>query len=145
MKLLLVTTVLLLSLSHGVSGGSVSLVGKSLDPPEFLPVDEAFRLTASKGGDRIRLHWLLQPGYYLYRKRFSFTGLEGIPEIPVGIQKHDEFFGEVKVYYHELVISIPFSGSSVQDSAIFTVEYQGCADAGLCYPVQSRQFTLNNL
>ena len=141
----LVITVLLLSLSHSVSGGSVSLAGKTLDPPEFLPVDEAFLLTASKSGDSIQLHWLLQPGYYLYRKRFSFTGLEGLPEIPEGEQKHDEFFGDVEVYYDELVISIPFSGSSRQDSAKFTVEYQGCADAGLCYPVQSREFILNNL
>ena len=137
--------VLLLFLVNTATGDSAILAGKAFEQPQFLPVDEAFLLTASKDGDNIQLHWLLQPGYYLYRGRLSFSGPVGMPELPDGKQKFDEFFGEVEVYYDELVVLLQFSGSSRQDSDRIRVGYQGCADAGLCYPPQKREFILENL
>jgi thiol:disulfide interchange protein DsbD len=124
-----------------------TLSGRSLDEPQFLPVDQAFVLTVNRQGDQVQIHWLVQPGYYLYKDRLSFTGveLEADPELPVGKQKIDEFFGEVEVYYHELVVNVPIAGGFVKHADKIVVGYQGCADAGLCYPPQEREFLVKNL
>ena len=52
----------------------------SFEEPEFLPVDEAFRLSAEVAPDgAVLARWEITDGYYLYRHRFGFgerpTGL----------------------------------------------------------------------
>jgi thiol:disulfide interchange protein DsbD len=123
------------------------LSGRSFDEPQFLPVDQAFVLTVNRQADEVQIHWLVQPGYYLYKDRLSFTGveLEGDLELPVGKQKVDEIFGEVEVYYHELVVNVPIPSGFSIDADKIVVGYQGCADAGLCYPPQKREFLVKNL
>ncbi len=124
-----------------VPGGGPSV----LDAPVFLPVDEAFRLTATKeDGKAIRLRWQVMPGYYLYRHRLSFEpagGELGKPRMAAGESKHDEYFGDVEVYYGELVVTLPVEKLPGE----LTVGYQGCADAGLCYPPQQRTIFVENL
>ena len=121
--------------------------GRSFDKPQFLPVDQAFVLTVNRQEDQVQIRWLVQPGYYLYKDRLSFTGieLEAEPELPVGKQKIDEIFGEVEVYYRELVVNVPISSDFAKDADKIVVGYQGCADAGLCYPPQKREFLVKNL
>jgi thiol:disulfide interchange protein DsbD len=123
------------------------LSGRSFDEPQFLPVDQAFVLTVNRQEDQLQIHWLVQPGYYLYKDRLSFTGveLEVDPELPVGKQKIDEIFGEVEVYYHELLVNVPIPSGFVKEADKIIVGYQGCADAGLCYPPQKREFLVENL
>ena len=106
----------------------------------FLPVDEAFSLTFIKENDVLQLRWLIHQGYYLYRDRLNVVGgaKEASLTFPQGKLKHDEIFGEVEVYYDELVVNLPLSEDLMGDSNKLTVGYQGCADAGLCYPPQVR-------
>lgn len=120
---------------------------RSFVEPRFLPVDQAFVLTVNRQGNQIQLHWLVQPGYYLYKDRLSFAGveLEADLELPAGKQKMDEIFGEVEVYYDELVVNLPITADLVKDADKIVVGYQGCADAGLCYPAQKREFLVKNL
>jgi thiol:disulfide interchange protein DsbD len=116
------------------------LLGPSINDNQFLPVDEAFIFTAiADGGAQIALDWQVAPGYYLYRHRVSAktatAGFElGPVAMPPGKKKTDEFFGEVEVYYDALNATVsverPEHGSTLEIS----VGYQGCADAGLCYP-----------
>ena len=138
-------TLLLLVQGSTLAGEGTFAAAQAFDEPQFLPVDEAFLLTASKDGDVVQLHWLVQPGYYLYRDRLSFSGSVRMPELPDGKQKFDEIFGDVEVYYDELEIFLELSGNSRQDNDKISVGYQGCADAGLCYPAQKREFVLENL
>jgi thiol:disulfide interchange protein DsbD len=108
---------------------------------EFLPPEEAFRLGAvAAGPDRVRVTWAIAEGYYLYRERLKFATTSdaaqlGAPTLPTGKTHTDEFFGTQEVYYGELVADVPVSrapgGALVLPLAI---TYQGCADAGLCYP-----------
>ncbi|OCR26278.1 thiol:disulfide interchange protein [Pseudomonas syringae] len=104
--------------------------------PEFLPVDQAFTLTSDRlESGETRLHWRIAEGYYLYKQRVSFAGLSADhqPVLPEGEAHSDEFFGEQQVYRNSLELLIPASASgSVK------LGWQGCADAGLCYPPQSR-------
>ncbi|WP_426234075.1 protein-disulfide reductase DsbD [Pseudomonas sp. TWP3-2] len=108
--------------------------------PDFLPVDKAFVLTSERlESGETQLFWQIADGYYLYQKRLKFDGLaaEHAPVLPAGESHSDEFFGEQPVYRQGLELKIP-AGASGQ----IKVGYQGCADAGLCYPPQTRVIDL---
>ena len=120
------------------------------EAPEFLPVDEAFVLSTELADDGALLaYWDMPEGYYLYRHRFDFSMREGDvatlgpPEIPPGKPKVDEFFGAVEVYYQRVEIRVPI----IHAEGMFEVgvSYQGCAEAGLCYPPETRWVILNAL
>jgi len=112
-------------------------------PSEFLDVDEAFKLKTEILDDEIIVKFEIADKYYLYRKRFSFNATDATLStayIPDGKKKVDEYLGDVEVYYHNLEISIPFTAQ--QKEFTFSVEYQGCAEAGLCYPPEQKEFIL---
>jgi thiol:disulfide interchange protein DsbD len=91
------------------------------------------------GGDRVLLDWQIAPGYYLYRHRTSAkTATPGFTlgeiAMPDGKKKTDEFFGDVEVYYGILSATVPVTRPQGAAAFEIAVTYQGCADAGLCYP-----------
>ena len=110
--------------------------------PEFLPVDKAFTFTSERlESGETQLYWQITDGYYLYQKRLKFDGLPvgQHPALPEGETHSDEFFGEQQVYRQGLELKIPADASGQ-----VKVSYQGCADAGLCYPPQTRVVDLGN-
>ena len=113
----------------------------AFDEPTILAVDEAFALTVVREEKQLTLLWQIQPGYYLYRHRLKVTGSDhlGKPVIPAGIERNDEYFGDVEVYYEVLQVDIPAESDG---DVAFVVEYQGCADKGICYPPQKRPYSL---
>ncbi|SEN08465.1 thiol:disulfide interchange protein DsbD [Pseudomonas sp. ok272] len=103
---------------------------------EFLPVAKAFVFTSEKlESGETQLFWQIADGYYLYQKRMTFSGLPEAhkPALPEGEAHSDEFFGDQQVYRQGLELKIP-AGASGQ----IKVGFQGCADAGLCYPPQTQ-------
>lgn len=109
---------------------------------EFLDVDDAFAITTDELDNEFIIRWTIADGYYLYKHRFSFvaSGVDlGEPIIPDGLQKVDEYFGEVEVYYKHIEINLPFTNAA--EKVVLTVKYQGCADAGLCYTPTKRYLT----
>ena len=132
---------LLLPLST-VAQAQNSLAAALQAQSEFLPVREAYRLDGAitPGGD-LRLYWQITEGYYLYQHAFKVraTGTGSAEELdvtfPPALAKTDEFFGDVSVYYGEadLLVTLPDS----TDTLTLAVTYQGCADAGLCYPPET--------
>jgi len=130
----------LLGLAGTGLAAAQGLLGPASNEDQFLPVDQAFMFTAAAdGGDRVLLDWQIAPGYYLYRHRVSAkTATPGFTLGPVampdGHKKHDEFFGDVEVYYDVLSATVPVSRAGDAGSFEIQVSYQGCADAGLCYP-----------
>jgi len=115
---------------------------------EFLTVDEAYQLQVEVQADHsIRLYWQIAPAYYLYQHRFNFTltdalgDIELATEFPQALEKHDEYFGDVSVYYQYADLEIkPKRKSSF---ARLEVVSQGCADAGLCYPPHKQYFDVD--
>lgn len=104
--------------------------------PQFLPVEKAFVFTSERlESGETQLYWQITDGYYLYQKRLKFDGLpaELHPMLPAGESHSDEFFGEQPVYRQGLELKIP-AGATGQ----IKVDFQGCADAGLCYPPQTQ-------
>ena len=107
---------------------------------DFLPVDEAFTLHVEQpdaGGAVLR--WDIAPGYYLYKERLRFAGLPpgNEPQLPPGEPYHDEYFGDSRIYRDSLEVQLPDA-----DLASLELGWQGCADAGLCYPPQTRTVDL---
>jgi thiol:disulfide interchange protein DsbD len=115
---------------------------------DFLPVDQAFVLTASSPArDRLRLHWVIADDYYLYRDKVvvKTTAADvqlGKPSIPGGESKHDEYFGEQVVFHGEMVADVGVSAAAGVTEVPIEVTYQGCADAGLCYPPTKKTFVV---
>lgn len=104
--------------------------------PDFLPVGKAFIFTSERlETGETQLYWQIADGYYLYQQRLKFDGLapEHKPALPEGEAHSDEFFGEQQVYRQGLELKIP-AGATGQ----IKVGFQGCADAGLCYPPQTQ-------
>ena len=111
--------------------------------PAFLAVDQAFAVrTDPVESGSARIMWDIAPGYYLYRHRFSVR-VDGVTiddlRIPAGQKKVDEFFGDVEVYYQFVELALP-SELALDEGAQLSVGYQGCADLGLCYPPEQRDY-----
>lgn len=110
---------------------------------EFLPVDEAYRFDARMDADgSVHARWAIADGYYLYRHSLKMQTADpgvtiGQLSIPPGESKHDEYFGDSVVYHHDLSISAPLLGD-LPERVTVAVSYQGCAEAGLCYPPETR-------
>ena len=117
---------------------------------DFLPVSEAFKLRLVERTDTlIRLQFINAEGYYLYRHRFAVKSQPadvalGKLQLPAGEFKHDEYFGEVEVYYGVLDLNIPLQAPYDQPFTLL-VSYQGCADKGLCYPPETARLTIDGL
>src|SRR6516162_3152806 len=129
----------------GATGIDAVLGSARTNADDFLPPDQAFRFDAlPEGTDRVRLNWEITDGYYPYRARIkvktvSTSAQLGAPQFPPGQVKTDEYFGKQEVYHHELVVVVPVARASAGELDLpLEVTYQGCADAGLCYPPQTK-------
>jgi thioredoxin:protein disulfide reductase len=116
--------------------------------PDFLPVDEAFEIQPLELRDgTLRVSWRIAKDYYLYRDRLSFALRQpsgaalGTPALPPSEPYEDEHFGATQVYRGTLVVPLPLAAGA-KGRVVLTVGYQGCADAGLCYPPQTRTLEL---
>lgn len=107
----------------------------------FLDTDAAFQLQAvATTPQELTLTWHIADGYYLYRDRIHLqvNGREVAarfsrePDL-----KDDPSFGRVAVFHDEVTTPLAAAGHEV------VVQYQGCADAGLCYPPETRRLRVD--
>lgn len=138
----LIMLALSLTLSSPVALAQNSLADALRQQSEFLPVREAYQLDGAVTSDgQLRLYWRIAEGYYLYQHAFKVVAQgaelrETLPlDFPPAIAKTDEFFGDVSVYYDE--VDLRTSLAEGGGSKTLAVTYQGCADAGLCYPPET--------
>src|SRR5688572_979111 len=105
---------------------------------EYLDPDVAFVLVGeAQTVNTVLLNWRIAQGYYLYKQRIQVEPVDaarpvGAVVLPKGESHTDEYFGTQEIYRESLdaTFSVP-PGSNTVD---VKVTYQGCADAGLCYP-----------
>ncbi|MBB3332221.1 thiol:disulfide interchange protein DsbD [Halomonas campaniensis] len=108
----------------------------SSNSSEFLPVLEAFQPDAWHDGETLYVGVEVTPEHYLYRHQFAVASDDatlGEPEIPQGEFTSDEFLGDVYVFRETVVFEVPIEGGASGVLPV-TMTFQGCADAGLCYP-----------
>lgn len=127
--------------SWGLGNSGNSLFGNNGD---FLPVDEALPFNYITENNGVVLTWDVMQGHYLYKTRVSIEPMTdgvtlGEPQFSQqGTTTEDEYFGEVTVFYEPVEARVPVSLPDGVQEAELQVTYQGCAEAGLCYPPQTR-------
>jgi thiol:disulfide interchange protein DsbD len=118
--------------------------------PEFLPADEAFQVQVRATGPRaLEVDFNLAPDVYLYREqtaaRLQWPGQPDQPlnwDLPPGESKHDPTFNKVMEVYHQSIMGGLTLPAGLPAEARLLITYQGCADAGLCYPPQTKAYQL---
>jgi thiol:disulfide interchange protein DsbD len=124
------------------------LAQAAIDPRDLLPIDEAYVLTATAPErGRVEFTWKIEDGYYLYRHRMSVQPVDSSfkfnpLELPPGKRRTDEFFGDVETYRDSVTAVLTGAAATGVESVTFNVKYQGCADAGICYPPHSKRITV---
>lgn len=113
-------------------------------PRAPLAPDDAFRLSASRTADgTLTLVWHIAPETYLYRDSLK-AERSGAP-VPLatlpGQIKGDPNFGSVEIYHAQAEATVP--GLPAQGDLRLT--FQGCAEAGICYPQMTRTIDLATL
>jgi thiol:disulfide interchange protein DsbD len=112
---------------------------------EFVPVDEAFKpILIPVDGNTVEVTFQITPGYYLYKDKISVKAVSenvqlGKLELPKGKIKFDEFFGESEVYFEDVFATLPLARATPEAMDLeLEVNFQGCAEGGLCYPPTTR-------
>ncbi|CAI0956001.1 Thiol:disulfide interchange protein DsbD precursor [Serratia entomophila] len=134
---------LLCSLFFLPQAAQASLFGQS-GSSQFVPVDRAFAFDFKQQDRQLTLNWQIRPGYYLYRQQIKLVPQQatlGAFTLPEGLSHKDEFFGEVAIFKQQLNLNIPLQQAAASASLIVT--YQGCAEAGFCYPPETRTIPLD--
>jgi thiol:disulfide interchange protein DsbD len=114
--------------------------GVQSNESDFLPPDVAFHVMAVNEGTRLRVRWVIADGYYLYRQRMNIAAESpdltlGAPTYPRGSVKNDAYFGSQETYRQQVEATVPYTRIDGGAHPMqIKVTYQGCADAGLCYP-----------
>ncbi|MDO8235826.1 protein-disulfide reductase DsbD [Citrobacter werkmanii] len=137
-----ILTLILLLCSTSTFAGLFDAPGRS----QFVPADRAFVFDFQQNQHDLNLSWQVKDGYYLYRKQISITPAKAdIAEIklPPGVWHEDEFYGKSEIYRKQL--NIPVTVNQAASGATLTVTYQGCADAGFCYPPETKTVPLSEV
>ncbi|EGT3573458.1 protein-disulfide reductase DsbD [Citrobacter amalonaticus] len=137
-----ILTLILLLCSTSVFAGLFDAPGRS----NFVPADQAFAFDFQQNQHDLNLTWQVKDGYYLYRKQISITPAQAeiaAVKLPAGVWHEDEFYGKSEIYRNTL--TIPVTVNQAQSGATLTVTYQGCADAGFCYPPETKTVPLSEV
>ncbi|CAM4166573.1 protein-disulfide reductase DsbD [Citrobacter portucalensis] len=137
-----ILTLILLLCSTSTFAGLFDAPGRS----QFVPADRAFVFDFQQNQHDLNLTWQVKDGYYLYRKQISITPSQAdIAEVklPPGVWHEDEFYGKSEIYRKQL--TVPITVNQAKSGATLTITYQGCADAGFCYPPETKTVPLSEV
>ena len=113
---------------------------------DFLDPNDAFKSEVIVENNSITVTWTIAEGYHLYADKMSITANSsaalGTLNLPKGEIKYDKVLEKDTEKFHGIIkTTIPIV--SAQTSFDITLGFQGCAEAGLCYPPQERIQTIN--
>jgi thiol:disulfide interchange protein DsbD len=88
----------------------------------------------------MHVRWVIADGYYLYRSRIDIKAES--PDLrlsalilPQGRIKVDPYLGSQEIYERQTDATVAYARSDGGAHPLqLKVTYQGCAEAGLCYP-----------
>ncbi|RDI38054.1 protein-disulfide reductase DsbD [Aquicella lusitana] len=110
-----------------------------------LPGDEAFVFSVTVSSpEAAQVEWQIAPGYYLYAKRIRINAPD--PKMidvhmPQGEMKYDPDRGRFEAFSG--LLSIPVLLHTKEKQLSLSVDYQGCSQAGFCYPPMHQTMLLN--
>src|SRR5216683_6795263 len=135
---------LLISLAGVATAKPWWMRGIESNESDFLPPDAAFRVSAWADGNVVRVRWVIADGYYLYRRRIEIKAESpdlaiAAPALPKGVLKSDPYLGTQEIYQQQVEATVPYTRFDAGAHPLqIKVIYQGCAEAGLCYPPISK-------
>ena len=107
---------------------------------DFLPPDVAFRVGARVEGSKLHVRWVIASGYYLYKAKLQIIAespdlIVFQPVFPPGTLRTDPYLGTQEIFQQQVMATVPFKRTDGGAHPLqIKVTYQGCAEAGLCYP-----------
>jgi thiol:disulfide interchange protein DsbD len=136
---------IMLSLLGMASGSAVAdpwwMRGVQSNETDFLPPDVAFHAGARLDGGTLKVRWVIADGYYLYRAKMSVAAespdlvVSGF-SLPRGTVKTDPYLGTQEIYTQQVEGTVSYRRFDFGAHPLqIKVSYQGCAEAGLCYPL----------
>ncbi len=103
---------------------------------KILPAEEVFKINVSQTGNKIVIEWDIKDKYYLYSDSIKINRNNSTVEyVMLKSDKYkieDEFFGKTEIYKNFLSVYVDDN----ENLSNYVILYQGCAEAGFCYPVQ---------
>ncbi|MEF3066599.1 protein-disulfide reductase DsbD [Pandoraea apista] len=110
--------------------------------PKFLDASQVLSLSPVEPvQDHLEVIGHVAKDYYVYRHSLRAEDPSGKPvdlTLSEGARHTDEFFGDTEIYTRDaLRIRLPAATSGP-----VTLHWQGCADAGICYPPQTMKVAL---
>ena len=131
----------------GLTGSAPALISGTRDfPPQetvFIPSVYAI------DGNTVEIDIRIEPGYYIYKDKIALRAVSdaaaaGRLDLPDGTIKADEYFGEQEVYLADVRWrqSIARATPEAMDLEL-ELDYQGCADGGICYMPKTTRFTVS--
>jgi len=130
---------------------NTAFAGDTGEQDEVLELDEAFKFALSvDNNNQLSAIWSIADNHYLYKDKLKFELIQGNgftiepPQMPKAKAKNDEYLGDFEAYYHDLVINLPISGAGDSSKPLAVkVTYQGCSEAGICYPKVTKNIELD--
>ncbi|WP_107929113.1 protein-disulfide reductase DsbD [Neisseria animaloris] len=118
----------------------------AVDASKLLPPEQAFIPQVNVTDQGINVQFAIADGYYLYQAKIladtNPAGLLAAPQYSKGEEKEDEFFGKQTVYHHAAQINWPYAKKAQKYQ--LTLQYQGCAEVGVCYPPTETTFDITH-
>ncbi len=121
--------------------------GVQSNEEDFLPPDAAFQVSSRVDGNVLHVRWSIADGYYLYRHKMDVKAespdlLVSAPSFPRGTTRTDPYLGTQEIFTQQVEAMVAYTRSDAGAHPIqIKVTYQGCAEAGLCYPPISKILT----
>ena len=114
----------------------------AVDANDLLPPEQAFVPQVNVTDQGVSVKFKIADGYYMYQSKIVAATdpdkVLGEPKFSKGEEKEDEFFGKQTVYHHTAQVDLPYKQAAPQYK--LTLTYQGCAEAGVCYPPVDTEF-----
>lgn len=124
--------------SAGQGNGGSNLAQLFAPKAQFLPVTQAFNVSASQQGQTLSITFRVTPAHYVYQDKLKLNLPTGVSQSPWQFNKKptmidDPEFGRVAVFESDVVATTTLTANqAINDNIKLT--WQGCAKAGLCYP-----------
>lgn len=112
---------------------------------EPLEIEEAFKFTVQSKKNVIKINFIMNKGYYLYKEKFKFV-VDGeiiksrIILWPLSENFDDPNFGVVQVFKKS--DSLYLSIDDVEKKHTLVIYFQGCTQDGFCYIPFKKEISL---
>jgi len=103
-----------------------------------LPAIKVFNIETVISDEAVLISWDIKEGYYLYFESIKIENTNETFKFEIlkseEYMHKDEFFGESRILRNKALIKL--NNAIGLDLNNILIKYQGCADIGICYPIQ---------